>query len=90
VLLKRGDGFTAPPGHRTETHFSHLYETGFFLDFCLHERARLRAGYNLMWVLDIAEASSQVDFNLAHQAGRFNNGGSVFYHGPSLELHLLF
>jgi hypothetical protein len=90
VHLKRGDGFMAPSGHRSETIFSHLYEMGFFLDFRLHEHARLRAGYNLLWVVDVAEAVGQLDFNLANQAGQRNNHGNIFYHGPSVELHFMF
>jgi hypothetical protein len=90
VLLKRGDGFVGINGHRSDTIFSQLYETGFFLDFYLMENARLRAGYDLLWAADVAEALGQLDFNLANTTGQTNNHGSIFYHGPIVELHLLF
>jgi hypothetical protein len=90
VNLKRGDGFMAPHSGRSQTLFSHLYETGFFLDFHAGERARLRAGYNLMWVVDVAEALGQFDYNLAHTSGRTKDNQSIFYHGPLVELSFLF
>jgi hypothetical protein len=90
VNLKRGDGFQRPTGHRSDTIFSHLYEAGFFLDFGLLERMRVRAGYNLLWLVDVAEAVDQLDFNLANRTGRVNNHGSAFFHGPSVEFQFLF
>jgi len=90
VNLKRGDGFMGPHSGRSQTLFSHLYETGFVLDFRLMEHARLRAGYNLMWVVDVAEALGQLDYDLSHTAGRTKNNESIFYHGPLVELSFLF
>jgi Putative beta barrel porin-7 (BBP7) len=88
--LKRGDAFTAFHNGRSQTLFSHLYETGFFLDFRLRERARLRAGYDLMWVVDVAEALGQFDYDLSHTSGQTKNNQTIFYHGPIVELHFLF
>jgi hypothetical protein len=90
VNLKRGDGFQGPHNGRSQTLFSQLYETGFFLDFRLRECARLRAGYDLMWVVDVAEALGQFDYNLAHTSGQTKNNQSIFYHGPLVELSFLF
>jgi len=90
VNLKRGDGFTGFHNGRSQTLFSHMYETGFFLDFKLMERARLRAGYNLLWVVDVAEALGQFDYDLTHTSGRTKNNETIFYHGPLVELHFLF
>jgi hypothetical protein len=90
TALKRGDGFQGPPGHRSDTLFSHLYEMGFYVNIPFAERGQLRAGYNLMWAVDVAEATSQVDYNLANHAGKSNNEGSIFYHGPTIELKILF
>jgi hypothetical protein len=90
TLLKRGDGFLGFSNHRSDTIFSHLYEAGFFLNLRLMDNMRLRAGYNLLWAVDVAEAAGQLDFNLANPAGRTNNHGSIFYHGPSVELSVLF
>ena len=90
VNLKRGDGFQGPHNGRSQTLFSHLYETGFFLDFCLCEKARLRAGYDLMWIADVAEALGQLDYDLSHTSGTTKNNQTIFYHGPVVELHFLF
>ncbi len=90
TLLRRGDGFVGFAGHRSETIFSHLYELGLYLDFSLAERVRLRAGYNFLWAVDVAEAVDQFDFNLANQQGRRDNHGSIFYQGPVVEMHFLF
>jgi hypothetical protein len=88
--LRRGDGFEGFTGGRSEEIFSHLYEAGFFLDFRLMENARLRAGYQLLWAVQVAEASRQVDFNLGNPNGAVNNNGDIFYHGPVVEFQLLF
>jgi hypothetical protein len=90
TLLVRGDGFEGFAGHRNNTLFSQLYETGFFLNLNVMENMRIRAGYNLLWVLDVAEATSQVDYNLANPEGRRNHSGSTLYYGPVLELNILF
>ena len=88
--LKRGDGFIGFDNHTSKTPFSHLYELGAFLNFRLMDNAQLRAGYNLLWVIDVAEAAEQYDYNLANRLGRQNDHGDIFYHGPSVELMLLF
>ncbi|HLN31801.1 MAG TPA: BBP7 family outer membrane beta-barrel protein [Gemmataceae bacterium] len=90
TLLQRGDGLVGFAGGRSQTIFSQMYEGGAFLDFYLMDNARLRAGYNLMWIVDVAEAVDQIDYNLANQNGRTNNHGSVFYHGPSVEFQVVF
>jgi hypothetical protein len=88
--LTRGDGFQGPAGHYSTTNFSHLYEAGFFFNFPLMENIHVRAGYNLLWVLDITNATDVVDFNLANTGGRHDPHGSSFYHGPSVEFEILF
>ncbi len=90
TILKRGDSLTAFEGHSHHTIFSHVYDAGFFIDWNLCDRAKLRTGYNLMWALNVAEAVDQLDYNLANELGRQQNRGSMFYHGPSVELQLLF
>jgi hypothetical protein len=88
--LERGDGFVGFKRQRNDTIFSMLYETGFFLNFHLMDNARLRAGYNLLWAVDVADATGQLDFNLANPDGRTNNHNSILYYGPSVELSILF
>jgi hypothetical protein len=90
VNLKRGDGFQGPHGGRSQTLFSQIYETGFFLDIGLPKCGRLRAGYDLLWLADVAEALGQFDYNLAHTSGRTKNNESIFYQGPVVEWSFLF
>jgi hypothetical protein len=90
VTLIRGDGFRAAPGQFSKTTFGSIYETGVYLDVFLCDRVRLRGGYNAMWVVNVADAAENVDFNLRDRAGIPDHSGSIFYHGPSIELHILF
>jgi hypothetical protein len=88
--LTRGDGFVGRSAARYQTIFSHEYETGFFLDFWLCPGGRLRAGYDLFWMVNVAEAVQQVNFDLANPTSQPTRQGSVFYHGPLVELQFLF
>jgi hypothetical protein len=90
VGLMRGDGLE---GFRTTEklqRFAHAYEMTFNADISLLECAHLRAGYNLFWLLDVATAVGQIDYDLSHTAGRRNSSDSVFYYGPSVELEFVF
>jgi hypothetical protein len=88
--LTRGDGLVGMSATRFQTLFSHEYESGFFLDFWLCERGRLRAGYNLLWLANVAPAVNQVNFDLANPTSRKIQQDSVLYHGPLVELEFLF
>ena len=88
--LTRGDGLVGRAVARFDTLFSEAYETGFFLDFWLCESGRLRAGYNLLWLANIAEAAPQVNYNLKNQESMSIRQGSVLYHGPQIELEFRF
>src|SRR5262249_44864200 len=93
VLLRRGDGFigpAAPAAHNSHTIFSHLYELSFYADWVFNEQLRLRGGINLLWAVHVAEASSQIDFDLTNKLGRQDFSGSIFYYGPMIELHFAF
>ncbi len=90
VSLTRGDGFS---GFRTEEklqRFAHAYELNFNADVSLLECCHLRAGYNLFWLVDVATAVGQIDYDLSHTAGRRNSSDSVLYQGPSIELQFVF
>ncbi|MER3416681.1 MAG: hypothetical protein C4297_10790 [Gemmataceae bacterium] len=89
VALVRGDGLLGREGGRSSDRFSHIYEAGLFLD-AYRGVFRVRAGYQLMWLVGVAEAVDQIDFNLDHfrGAGRFN--GSILYHGPTVYLDITF
>jgi hypothetical protein len=88
--LVRGDGFPGPAGHRSDTEFSQVYEAGFYFTVMLKDNIHLRAGYDLLWLVDIVEASTALDFNLANTSGIETHHGSAFYHGPQVEFHILF
>jgi hypothetical protein len=88
--LTRGDGFQGPAIHTNETQVSEVFELTLYLDFTLSEQWRIRAGYQGLWLVDVPLASSQVQFNLNDVAVPLNRTGSVFYHGPLLELQYVF
>jgi hypothetical protein len=88
--LTRGDGFVGFDSVDNTIRLGQIYELGAFLDFHLLERARVRVGYNALWVVDVAKAPEQLDFNLANPVGRENTTGTTFFHGPLVELQLLF
>src|SRR5262249_20893391 len=90
ITLKRGDGFEGPAGHRSHTIFSHVYELNVYADWYLCDKVRLRGGYNALWALHVAEAVEQVNYDLSNPLGHTKDNGSIYYHGPSIELHLLF
>jgi hypothetical protein len=70
--------------------FSQIYELGAFAEFHLLERARIRAGYQIIWLLDIANVQDNMDLNLANHEGPRKSNGSLYFHGPSLEFQWLF
>jgi hypothetical protein len=88
--LIRGDGFYGPGLHRSHTQFSMVYEAGLFADFVLFEQLKLRAGYQCLWLVDVPEATEQINFNLGAPGALFHENGSVFFHGPMLELQFVF
>ncbi len=90
ILLQRGDGFVGFNNHHNHVGVSQVYQAGFYLDFHILERLRLRGGYQALWLVDVTTSQDQVDFNLANHAGTQNHTGSIFYHGPMVELQFLF
>lgn len=90
TLLKRGDGLVGQDLHHTNQVFSHLYELGIFMNINLLERARLKAGFDMLWAAHIAEATDQVNFDLGATKTRRDFDGSAFYFGPSVELQVVF
>jgi hypothetical protein len=90
IMLTRGDGLVGINVSTSHTQFSHLYDMGFYLDFYLLERFRVRAGYNLLWVVNIPEAKSQINFDLMNTNGQRADHGSMFFSGPLIEMQFLF
>jgi hypothetical protein len=83
--LQRGDGNPAVArfANKSDTSFSQIYELGLYLDFCVAANMRFRAGYQMMWVVDVAEAVDQVSYDLRNLVGQQNYQGSIFYQGPA-------
>jgi hypothetical protein len=88
--LTRGDGLVGQDFSKYHTFFSHQYQGGFYLDFWLFERGRVRAGYNLLLMANVADAAGQVNYDLAHQGSQGIHTGTIFYHGPLVEFEMLF
>jgi hypothetical protein len=88
--LTRGDGLIGFNGKNTDTIFSHLYEIGLYGDISLWEQVRVRFGYNALWLVHVPDAQTQLQFDLANQFPGRNDNGSIFYHGPMVELQLFF
>jgi hypothetical protein len=89
-ILSRGDGFMGRDVRRNDAFFSQIYEGGFFFDAYFLDRFRVRAGYNIMWLVDVAQAVDQVNYNLETQGTIAPKQHSIFYHGPSIEFQFLF
>lgn len=90
IILERGDGLVGIDGKRSDTNFGQLYDMGMYLDWRLTTRARLRTGYNAMFVLGVTEAVDQVDYDLTQTFGERRDQGSIFYHGPMVELQVVY
>jgi hypothetical protein len=88
--LVRGDGFTGFDVERSDNIFSMMYEIGAFAEIHITERMKVRAGYNALWVLHVDAVVDQYNFDLSKPQGNVNHDGSVLYHGPMVELQLLF
>jgi hypothetical protein len=90
VLLERGDGLIGFQGGHHPQSFSHLYELDFLADWAVTPMIHLRGGYTAFWVLGVAEASRQVDFDLSHTNGSVQDNGHILYHGPTVEVLFTF
>jgi hypothetical protein len=89
-LLLRGDGFLGPSSHIATTLFSQIYDVGLFANVTLGEHIRVKAGYQALWVVDVPVASNLVDFNPNDAKARQDYHGSIFFHGPSVEIMFSF
>jgi hypothetical protein len=70
VSLQRGDGLLGFDTQRHSTVFSQIYEIGGFADVHLLQKLRLRFGFTATWLVDVAAANDQVDFNLMGREAR--------------------
>jgi hypothetical protein len=67
-----------------------MYEINVAAELYLGTFCRIKGGYNLLWLLDVAEAANQVSLDLSNPRGRRSFGGDIFYHGPSVEVEFNF
>lgn len=88
--LMRGDGFAGPENTRHATIFSQLYEMSAWATFAFTEQWRIRAGYTALWVLNVPVANQQIDFNPGTPNTHVSDNGSIFWHGPMLEMQFAF
>ena len=88
--ITRGDGFTGFNGSQSDTIFSSVYQLRAFLDLSLWDQVRVRFGYNALWFVHVPDAQSQVNYDFRNQFTHINDNGSIFYHGPMVELQLFF
>ncbi len=89
VTLVRGDFLLGQAGGSNHKEFAHAYEQGLWIDV-MARHLRVRAGYQFLWLLNVAEAVEQIDFNLANPNGRGHTNGAIFYHGPAVTLEFMF
>lgn len=89
VSLVRGDGLIGFQGGQSGATFASVIEIALYADLLLLERCRMRAGYNVLWAIGVAEASTQFNYDLRDTNGS-REIGTTFYSGPSLEFQFLF
>ncbi|MCS7166466.1 MAG: hypothetical protein RMI91_00805 [Gemmatales bacterium] len=90
VELLRHDGLVGTRGSSSTWRFSHMYEINVACELYLGDFCRIKGGYNVLWLLDVAEAANQVSYDLSNPRGQRSFGGDIFYHGPSVEVEFNF
>jgi hypothetical protein len=87
IQLQRGDGLIGRVGGHNTTCFGQLYDLGANFDVFITPHCRIRAGYTAMWIMNVAPAISEMNYNLAQvpPAGT-NHSGNMFFHGPNVQL----
>ena len=86
VSVFNGDGFTALNNRREGATLSGVVDFGAFLDIRALPHLKIRAGYELLWVVNVPVASSEVDFNIVDNPyGSHHDRGSILFAGPFFE-----
>jgi len=88
--LTRGDGLQAFSVKNDRVQFGQVYDLMLATDIHLLEKARLRVGYQALWILGTATPGSQIDTDFSTQGTRPIGSRDVFYHGPTIEFQMLF
>jgi hypothetical protein len=87
--LTRGDGLQGFDVGDQKWQAAHSYETGFYLNL-QGNRWRLRGGYEVKWFVGVAKADNQIDFNFESMRNVVDSDGTLFFHGPTAMLDILF
>ena len=88
VSVFRADGYTALDNVRNNVTVSGALELGGFLELnpFPSQAIRLRAGYEVLYLINVPVASSEVAFNIQAQPyGSQRDSGSILFNGPFLE-----
>ena len=72
-------------GGHSDANFSQLYELGTNIDVFITPHTRIRAGYNVLWALEVGTADNQVNYDLSKVPTTNNHNGNLFFHGPSIQ-----
>ncbi len=89
--LVRGDKVQGFADQRTASRaLSGVWELNAWLDLNILERMKIHGGYTALWVTGVTLSVDQFDYNLAYPPGRPNNDGSLFFHGPMVEISCVF
>jgi hypothetical protein len=88
--LKNGTQTIQRSAHQSFTNFGQVYEIDAYLECWLWERCRVKGGYTALWALGVSDVNAGVNFNLSDPQGHQSHDGSIFYHGPMVEVELLF
>ena len=88
--LNRGDGLQAFSNKSDRVQFGQVYDVLLGTDIHVLEKARLRIGYQGLWILGTTTPGSQIDLDFNTQGTRPIGSRDVFYHGPTIEFQMLF
>jgi hypothetical protein len=89
IDLVRGDGFVGIDDGDNKWGFTQIYEGGVFVDLT-SSRCRVRLGYQCMVFWHVATAQDQIDFDLNNWSGKGDMRGTIFFHGPTALLEIVF
>jgi hypothetical protein len=88
--LERGDGLVGFDDVRTKTSFGAIIELDATLTWAMTDHIRLRAGYQALWAVHVAEPSHNVEYDLSIPLGSIDDRHTTFFQGPMLELMVAF
>ena len=89
MAFNRGDGYNAFSIGNSTTTYSQLFSMNFNLEWNVLEKMKIRGGYNLLWLVNVARSADLLDFNLANPVVN-QQTRSPFMQGPTIEFHFLF